>query len=198
MIGERNTFPSRDITEDEAKEIRQLWGRPHISPKALALFMECGGKPLLTADISLVSYMSAAMVSTLKTLEANSEASSKAFARGALIYAGVFQYINRAHQIPVAKEALNRIFELDTVDFILQSREEILDREPNFSGLLDEAWPALTTDKKLQEIAVIGAGAIHLAAIETEKVVLSPAVLNSSHPELECIATDFNQLAAFD
>lgn len=198
MIGETGSFPNRDITELEAKEIRQLWGRPHVSPKALAMFMECGGKPLLTADISLVNYMSAAMISTLKTLEAKSEASSRAFARGALIYAGVFQYVNRAHQIPVASEALNRIFELDTVDFILQSREEILDREPNFSGLLDEAWPALTTDKKLQEIAVIGAGAIHLAAIETEKVVLSPTLLSSSHPELESIEAAFNQLAAFD
>jgi hypothetical protein len=193
MLLRDNQFPFRDINPDEVAMIRQIWGRPQADPVVVRSFLEIGGRPTLSEDSSLMRYMGKAMHETTVATAINKDQGRSAFTHGALLYASVFRYLNPQAVLPIIPDAINTVGNREIADFIMDSRDVIADTMQLFGQLLPAMQPDLERSSRLAEVAQIGAGAIHLVLLETNRQRTSLAAFETD-PDMQDLAELFKEL----
>ncbi len=170
MILSKNVFSLRDVSADEAAFFRKLWGGTKPDTSATKFFLEVGGRPLLEKNPTLIRYMGVALKTTIEGLDVEPAQGARAFTTGALLYASIFSHLNRVNELPIKEAAIDRVGNLDAVDFILNSREGICEDGQRFCDLLEVVLPLSYIPRPLEGASQIGAGALHLILRETETV----------------------------
>lgn len=170
MILNKNVFSLRDVSAGEAAFIRQLWGGSKPDSSAARFFLEVGGRPMLENNPQLIRYMGVALKTTVEELDVEPAQGARAFTTGALLYASIFSHLNRVNELPIKEAAIDRVGDLDAVDFILNSRAGICEDGQRFCDLLEEVLPLSRIPYPLEGASQIGAGALHLILRETETV----------------------------
>lgn len=198
MAGEKTTFPHRDLNQAEQEDLGLILGSPTPTRQRWQFFAQVGGKPLMAGNLSLTNYMARAMEHTWNFLDtARSRERAEAFAAGSLLYAGVFQHVARADYIPVQDAALYELRSLSDANFVIRVMERLQDEAKGFCQLLTEVLPAADVSGSHSEIAIIGAGALHAAILESENPeTYTSGAIKAAHPELfEDIESIFQNLA---
>lgn len=161
-------FPYRDLTMDEARDLRFLIGEPDPKRNQVTAILG-GGQETLRSSPRILRLMQATMTHTIQELGSDQETGRRLFLGGALFFSSVFQYVNRASKLPVYDEALQVCEQRDSRDLIMDGPSQLKTEAKTFYKLLEMTVPVFDAGNEPEEIAFIGASALHVLVIESLK-----------------------------
>lgn len=170
MSSEATTFPHRELTPGETKNIRFMAGLPDPDRTQVGQLLK-GGRPLLTSNTRMLRLVDVTMAHTIRDLGANYDIGRRLFVGGALLFTCVYQFVNHEHTLPLHDAALTAMEQRDCVDLIFDGPAQLKEEAANFYGLLDRIVPVLGAGDEPAQIAYIGASMVHIALVESQQLV---------------------------
>lgn len=136
---------------------------------------------------------------SVKALEVDPVRGNRAFLHGSYFYAGVFATANQARRIPcrveAARELINQshcVFDRQlpaNFEHLLLTQtvaQRIATEAASFCAFMDEARVGLgTEDELLHQVATVGAGVVHVLAVDSLRIAPPAEDLDTAHPELD-------------
>ena len=114
------------------------------------------------------------------------------FMTGALIYAGVYQQLTLATELPVHEAAIASIIQMNGPDLIATTDQNLRTETGELYDLLrDRVLPLISRENELISVGMLGAGAIHALVTESDRISVDSAVLDAQFPGLNDLFTDF-------
>lgn len=162
-------FPERQITPQESEHLLSYCGGVPPVPEYLDFFLSTTESSAFNGATKLKSILRAVGVSCAESLDVPVKQGSEVFAKGAIFYAGVLQFLQpNSPGVPYEEEALHSLAQLDERAFKWVVSERLQDELPSYCKLLDQTAPALSlqTDKE-RNLALIGSGMVHSIALDS-------------------------------
>ncbi len=209
MVSEqyRNWFPYRAIEPYEDELVSELCGgRPITRREGVANFFRSSAEPVMIQG-RLKFILPPMGTRCAEAMDTNPKAGVKAFLVGAKFYAGVFATLNRLSSIPcktpVVRELLGdkpgiitrQEVEEEDLEIARTASSRICAEAVSFCDLMDTARPGLgTADDSLHQLAIVGAGVVHVLATGSLEYAPHVESLEGMHPDLAPLEDAFRAI----
>ena len=174
MLLGKNTFPATDITKEQSYELDTMLTHPCPSPENTDYFLENMGRPLLRTDnMAFRIFLATAATDTADRLDFDRRAGVRAFMIGAEFYASAFNCFSGIPELPVHLSAINLLTEGDQLDVLSDGYFTLDNTAKSFCKLFERAAstvPQYESIKQCHAAILVGAGALHLLVIESNRI----------------------------
>ena len=163
MSLETKPFPQRDLNLGEIQNINMLTGSPQPIRHDVVRFLRKASQ-LLEGRFQLQYQLQEGMTKTIAELDYDKDLSRRIYLSGALFYLGVAQIFG---SITVNEDGVRVIGRTDGQSLISDAPDRLRSEAAGFTATLERILPVLDCGSVPPELALVGAGASHMAVTKS-------------------------------